>query len=300
MATAAVPRVVGQRKAPGRSHFVPTGVFVDLPGRGTCFFRQHLNPGKPTLLLVHGMVASSGLNWYRLFPALAEHFNLIAPDLRGHGRSWRDSRRFTFERAAEDMACLLRQLETGPVIAVGYSMGGAIVQHLWRQHPQLVDGLVLAATNYKARVARQEELIVLPFFAAMVGIGRVVELFGHLPKGLVKRFLPRMADQLHESETRWALDEMRRTSLRTVVETGREMALHDASDWLHHIDVPTAVVVMEKDRAIPPAHQLQMAELIRGAESFLYDDGHVACMSPDFGPALARACLDVARRTRRR
>jgi pimeloyl-ACP methyl ester carboxylesterase len=36
---------------------------------------------------------------------------------------------------------LLRELDTGPVIAVGDSMGGAIAQYLWRQHPDLVSGL---------------------------------------------------------------------------------------------------------------------------------------------------------------
>lgn len=277
----------------------PSGVFVELPETGVCFYRQHINPGKPTLLLVHGMVASSGLNWFRLFPALSRHFNIIAPDLRGHGRSWRGPGRFTFERAADDMAALIKEVECGPVIGVGYSMGGAIVQYLWRQHPQLVSGLVLASTNYRARVARHEELVVLPFFAAMVGLGSAVELFGHLPKGLLKRFLPRMADQLHEDEARWALDEVRRTSLRVVAETGREMALHDASEWLHEIDVPTAVVCTEQDRAIPPEHQMEMADLIEDSELFLYDDGHLACMNPDFGEELARACQHVARRVGR-
>ena len=35
----------------------------------------------------------------------------------------------------------------------------------------------------------------------------------------------RLADQLHEGETRWALDELRRASLRMVVESGREIGL---------------------------------------------------------------------------
>ena len=129
-----------------------SGVFVELPGLATYFYRQHLNPGKPTLLLVHGMVVSSGLNWFRLFPALSKHFNIIAPDVRGHGRSSRGDERFTFELAADDLAALIEEVECGPVIAVGYSMGGPIVQYLWRRHPQHVAGLVLAATNYKARV----------------------------------------------------------------------------------------------------------------------------------------------------
>lgn len=277
----------------------PSGVFVELPGLGNCFFRRHLNPGKPTLLLVHGMVASSGLNWFRLFPALSPHFNLVAPDLRGHGRSWRGSERFTLERAADDMAELIDELECGPVIAVGYSMGGAVVQYLWKRHPDAVAGLVLAATNYRARVARHEELVVLPFFAGMVAIGNVVELTSHLPRGLLKRFLPRMADQLHEKEARWALDEMRRNSLRMIAEAAREMALHDASAWLHEIDVPAAVVCTESDRAVPPAHQREMAALIEGSELFTCEQGHLACMDPAFGEELTRACLSVSRRTGR-
>ncbi len=56
-----------------------SGVFVELPGLGSCFYRQHLNPGKPTLLLVHGMVVSSGLNWFRLFPALVPALQYHCP-----------------------------------------------------------------------------------------------------------------------------------------------------------------------------------------------------------------------------
>jgi len=275
-----------------------SGVFVELPGLGSYFYRQHINPGKPTLLLVHGMVVSSGLNWFRLFPALSRHFNIIAPDVRGHGRSSRGTERFTFALAADDLAALLDEIECGPVIAVGYSMGGAIVQHLCHQHPQHVAGLVLASTNYKARIARHEEMVVLPIFAAMVGLGNAVELFSHLPKGLVKRYLPRLADQLHEDETRWALDELRRASFRMIIESGREMMTHDASEWLHEIDVPTAVVCTTRDRAIPQAHQREMANLIPGCELVEYDDGHLACLDPAFGEALARVCLSVSRRGR--
>jgi 3-oxoadipate enol-lactonase len=284
-----------QVNSENKGGFAPSGVFVELPELGTCFYRQHLNPGKPTLLLVHGMAISSGLNWYRLFPELSRHFNIIAPDVRGHGRSWRGSERFTLERAADDMAALIDEIDCGPVIGVGYSMGGAIVQYLWRRHPEHVAGLVLAATSYKTRIARHEELIVLPFFAAMVGIGRAVELFSHLPKGLLKRFLPRLADQLHEDEARWALDEVRRTSLRTIAETAREIALHDASEWLHEIDVPTAVICTEQDRAIPADHQREMADLIEGCELFEYDDGHMACMDSAFAGELVCACHHVVR-----
>jgi 3-oxoadipate enol-lactonase len=288
-----------QYGSPEAGNFGPSGVFVELPDIGSFFYRQHLNPGKPTLLLVHGMAISSGLNWFRLFPQLSRHFDIIAPDVRGHGRSRRGRKRFTLERAADDMAALINEVECGPVIAVGYSMGGAIVQYLWRRHPEKVAGLVLAATNYRTRIARHEELFVLPLFAAVVGLGNVLELFSYLPKGMVKRFLPRLADQLHEDEARWALDEVRRTSLRIIGETAREVALHDASEWLHEIDVPTAVVCTERDRAIPSEHQLEMAALIKDSELFTYDGGHLSCMDSEFGKELVRACQNIARRTGR-
>ena len=252
--------------APG--HFAPTGVFVDLPGSGTCFYRQHLNPGKPTVLLLHGMLASSGLNWFRTFPAMAKHFNIIAPDLRGHGRSLRGKKRFTISRCARDMSLLLEQLNTGPVIVVGYSMGGAVAQQLWRNHPDKVAGLVLTATAYKARMAVAEQMVALPIFAAFVGLGRMSEVFNHLPRGIIKRFLPAIADRLHEDERRWALDEMRRTSLRVLLETAREMAFHDSSEWLHEIDVPTSVLVTEQDRVIEPEHQFEIAEQIETSKLF--------------------------------
>ncbi len=155
-----------------------SGVFVELPGLGSCFYRQHLNPGKPTLLLVHGMVVSSGLNWFRLFPALVQAFQYHCPGCaRPRAQRSAVSERFTFERAADDMAALIEEVECGPVIAVGYSMGGAIVQYLWRRHPQHVAGLVLAATNYRARVARHEELVVLPLFAAIARAGECRRTF---------------------------------------------------------------------------------------------------------------------------
>ena len=115
------------KQATQQTHFSPSGVFVDLPGSGTCFYRQHLNPGKPTLLLLHGMIASSGLNWFRVFPALAEHFNIIAPDLRGHGRSLRGKTRFTINRVVHDMAALVDP-HCALQVVVGREGGGAPVR----------------------------------------------------------------------------------------------------------------------------------------------------------------------------
>src|SRR5665213_3571805 len=66
---------------------VPLGRRVRLPGRGTTFVREIAGPpGAPTLVLLHGFMASGGLNWFRTFDALSREFRVVAPDLRGHAR----------------------------------------------------------------------------------------------------------------------------------------------------------------------------------------------------------------------
>ena len=65
---------------------------------------------------------------------------MIAPDLRGHGHGLRSRRVFRLADCADDCAATLVELGTGPVIAVGYSMGGPVAQLLWRRHRDLVVG----------------------------------------------------------------------------------------------------------------------------------------------------------------
>ena len=98
------------------------------------------------------------------------------------------------------------------------------------------------------------------------------------------------------SDLRWALDELRRNSVRVVLESAREMAFHDASDWLSAIDVPAAVLVTLRDRVIPATHQIDMARRIAGAEVFGHDDGHTSCGRPAFGALFTEVCRSVAAR----
>ena len=64
---------------------LPTGRRMALGSRGETFYREVPGPpGAPTLVLLHGWVASGGLNWFQTFDVLSRHFRIIAPDMRGH------------------------------------------------------------------------------------------------------------------------------------------------------------------------------------------------------------------------
>lgn len=86
--------------------------------------------GAQTLLLIHGTGAATH-SWRGLIPLLAEHFDVIAPDLPGHGFTQAPpAHRLSLPGMAADLAALLRTLDAKPDIAVGHSAGAAILARM--------------------------------------------------------------------------------------------------------------------------------------------------------------------------
>ncbi|MCX7619776.1 MAG: alpha/beta hydrolase [Acidimicrobiales bacterium] len=274
---------------------IPVGRRVELPGRGTTFVREVDGPpGAPALVLIHGWIASAGINWYQLFEPASRHFRVIAPDLRGHGRGIRSRRRFRLADCADDIAVLLDELEVPSAIMVGYSMGGPVAQLLWKRHRSKVDGLVLCATSHRFVPGMRERLVFTTLMATAAGTSRAGQLFTVLPRSVVRQFAPVTAKGRPTSLQRWAAAEIRRHDLRMVLEAGHAIGHYDASRWIGNIDVPTAVVVTTKDRALTPAEQARLAFAIPHATIHRIEDGHVACTSPAFAAPVLAACTEVA------
>lgn len=276
---------------------LPLGERVELPGRGRTFYRHLPHDGdNPTVVLLHGWIASGGLNWFTTFGPLSERYPIVAPDLRGHGRGIRSRRRFRLADCADDVAALIDHLGTGPVIAVGYSMGGPVAQLLWQRHRDKVAGLVLAATAYRFVNGARERFIFSSAMATAVGTTRTGALLTRAPVASVRRWVPRAQAERPTDLRAWAAGEMRRHDAIKVMEAGQAIGSYNARRWIADIDVPTTVLVTDRDRAIQPAEQLKLAQAIPGAVVQHLDDGHVACAKASFGPAVVRAVDSVAAR----
>ena len=102
-----------------------------------------------TVVLSHALGCDLTM-WDSLANALAADCRVIAYDHRGHGASdapAHDGNGYAMAELADDAARLLRELDTGPVVWVGLSMGGMVGQELALRHPALVGALVLANTT---------------------------------------------------------------------------------------------------------------------------------------------------------
>lgn len=98
--------------------------------------------GRP-LVLLHGGFLDHRM-WDDQIPAFAPSYRVIAPDARGHGRSANATGPY---RLTDDLAGLLRHLDTGPAVLVGVSMGGSLAIDTALEHPDLVTAVVISGSG---------------------------------------------------------------------------------------------------------------------------------------------------------
>jgi pimeloyl-ACP methyl ester carboxylesterase len=216
--------------------------------------------------------------------------------MRGHGRGIRSSRRFRLADCADDTAAMLDAMGSGPVIVCGFSLGGPVAQLLWKRHPDLVEGMVLCATAHTLLPGVREQWIFASMMAAAAGSTRLGQMAAYVPVRQVRSRFPVGSPTRPSTLRAWARAEMRRHSARMVMEAGVAMSNYSSRRWIGDVDVPTAVLVTTKDRAIAPLTQLHMALSIPEATIHRVEDGHLICAKPEFAAPLVRACLDVASR----
>ena len=267
---------------------MPPGRIVLAADRGEMFVRDSGGAGPPVLLL-HGWMFSADLNWFTMYGPLGEAgYRVVAVDHRGHGRGIRAAQEFRLLDCADDAAGVLRELGTGPVIAVGYSMGGPIACLLARRHPELVSGLVLCATAAHWRSRRMRRV-----WRTMAAVRLVL---GAFPNATWRRGL-RAAGFPDSPVTSWTASELTRGSARDLAEAGRELSRYDGRPWLHRLSQPAAVVVTTGDTAVPPKMQRGLAGILR-APVFEApgDHGAVVANAARFEPALKAALTEVAGR----
>jgi 3-oxoadipate enol-lactonase len=96
-----------------------------------------------TFVLAHALGCDLTM-WDALADVLAEHGRVVRYDQRGHGSSDAPAGPYAMADLADDAARLLRELDSGPVVWIGLSMGGMVGQELALRHPSLVAALVVA------------------------------------------------------------------------------------------------------------------------------------------------------------
>ncbi|WP_336646605.1 alpha/beta fold hydrolase [Microbacterium sp. USHLN186] len=88
----------------------------------------------PLLVLLHGWPETSAC-WRHVTPALSAHFEVVAPDLRGYGRSDKPVGDYTKRRMAQDIVELADALGHSQFGLVGHDRGARVAHRLLFDHP---------------------------------------------------------------------------------------------------------------------------------------------------------------------
>jgi pimeloyl-ACP methyl ester carboxylesterase len=193
----------------------------------------------PPVILLHGGLGHSG-NWGYQVPALVgSGYRTVLIDSRGHGRSTRDARPFTYELMASDALAVMDALGTAKAGLVGWSDGACTALVLASKAPTRVAGVFFFACNMDPSGAKPFE-----------------------PSPVIDRCFSRhMKDYAQLSATPDQFDEF----ADAVGLMQRTQPNYSAND-LAQISVPVAIVHSEHDEFIKREHAEYLARSIPNAE----------------------------------
>lgn len=244
--------------------------------------------GSPPVVLLHGFPLDARM-WEAQLPAIASAGRrVIAPDLRGFGRSWSESP-FTIESLADDIHALLSAVDAIPMVLAGLSMGGYVALAYAKKYPADLRGLIFLDTKAEADTADGRQ-----------GREKMIELVrkeGSKPIAdqMMSKMLAKDAADRRPQTAQTLRQMMEACPPKTIEHALAAMRDRpDRSGELASIKVPTLVIVGESDAITPPSVAEAMVRKIPNAQLVVIDGaGHMSPMEqPEQVNRALRAFLD--------
>jgi len=111
-------------------------IWVDIAEMRISLYTNTLSD-RPTIIMLHGFSADKVV-WIRFARHFTADFNVLIPDLAGHGETgYEESWDYTMPAQAKRVAQIIEQLGIEKVHIIGNSMGGFISAHFARTYPHL-------------------------------------------------------------------------------------------------------------------------------------------------------------------
>ncbi|CAN7245450.1 alpha/beta hydrolase [Rhizobium leguminosarum] len=225
-------------EAHGAAPLPPAAVDGHVAHDGARIWYASYGAGPPVILL-HGGLGNSG-NWGYQVPALLRSGRrVVLIDSRGHGRSSRDDRPYTYELMASDVLAVMDELHLDKAAIVGWSDGACIALILAMTAPSRVEGVFFFACNMDPSGTRE-----------------------FVPTPVIDRCFSRHA---RDYAALSATPDDFNPFVEAVSLVMRTEPNYQAAD-LGLIRVPVAIVLGEHDEFIKPDHAEYLARSIPNAE----------------------------------
>ena len=226
------------------------------------------------LLLLHGFTGS-GDDWTHVFPSTPSGYRVIAPDLRGHGRSTNPSGTFRFADVARDLFALMDKLGIFRAKAIGMSAGANTLLHMATQQPHRLMAMIHVSGT--PRYPDQARAVMRTMTEETRSRTEWDEMRGrhHLGDDQI-RALWRHVREFAEDQ-----DDMNFTAAALQTITARTLIVHGDSDPLYPVEqalelfraIPGAALWVIPNGGHGPIFGPQAAPFVGTATGFLRDRG---------------------------
>ena len=207
---------------------------------------------------------------------LGEHFDLLAHDQRGLGRTSKPEAAFSMADYAADAAALLDHVGWERCRVIGVSFGGMVAQELAVQHPQRVERLVLCCTSPGGRGGSSYPLHELQVLSEEERGIRSLELSDQRMDAAWRAAHPEALERVEKMmEARAAVgagEPDRERGARMQLEARRH---HDVIDRLPAANMPTLVCAGRYDGIAPLPNSEAIAGALPDATLEVFEGGHM-------------------------
>lgn len=234
-------------------------------------------------------ILCDGFIWKYLWNELAEFCDVVHWHYRGHGRSGApvDKTRISIAAHTTDLKTVRDELDVGPCIVIGHSMGTQVSLEHWRRFPENVRGLVLVCGSFGkvTQSFRGVPIIdmILPKLMDIVDKQPdiVRAIWSRIPPevALKAALLARDVDPSHvrREDLLPYLKHMTHVDFPLFLRMLRAAGDHSAEEYLGEVDIPVLIVAGERDTFTPPSLSEAMAAQIPNSELLMVAGGsHVA------------------------
>lgn len=219
----------------------------------------------PAVVLLHGQPGTSA-DMQPLAGNLTSDFTVISPDRPGYGRT--GGRAGGFRDNAAAVITLMDRLNVERAVIVGHSWSGGVAIAMAEEYADRVTGMVLVASVGPGQpLGRLDRLLAVPPIGAAIAAVTLATASRAVSLPLIRQRLERRLGAAHDQAVLAMADGWRHDAWRSFVIEQRALfdELPDLAPGLGAIDRPTAVIVGEADRIVPPQVGERLAQAIGSA-----------------------------------
>jgi len=217
---------------------------------GINIYYETFGSGK-SLIFLHGAMSTSQV-WKPYIPILSNDFNIILPDVRGHGKTENSGKNIDLHLMGDDIVALIDTLKMNKPYLCGWSMGGDVGLDIAMRYPDIVSGLIVGGVTHHISES---------YFASLKAMG--IEGLGQINSEKTEKSIPQLVNlwktEHVQSPTHWK-DLLTQLSFEMLNPT------LPAEDDIKKITVPTLIVWGDRDQFFPVEDAVELYRLIPNAQ----------------------------------